>query len=89
MEHGYGRYTGGCRCEICSAAKTAYNRARRAQARAMRDAVRAEGREYVAAGITHGLYGYQTHKCRCLICKVANAESSAKYRRVPSSGGAR
>jgi len=34
------------------------------------------------------LYGYQTHKCRCLICKVANAESSAKYRRVPS-GGAR
>lgn len=85
--HGYGRYTLGCRCDVCGEAKTAYTRGRRARARARRDAARAAGLEYIAPGITHGLYGYQAHACRCLTCKLANAQSSAKYRRV--SGGAR
>jgi hypothetical protein len=84
MDHGYGRYTMGCRCAVCAAAKTAYTRMRRAQARARRDAARAKGREYVAAVVNHGLYAYQNHSCRCLTCKLANAQASAKYRRKAS-----
>lgn len=83
--HGYGRYTLGCRCETCKAAKTERTRMYRQAARLRRDAARAEGREYVAAGITHGLSGYQAHACRCLVCKVANAQASAKYRRKAAS----
>lgn len=85
-DHGYGRYTTGCRCDVCKAAKRAYGRNRRALARARRDAARAEGREYVAAVVKHGLYAYQNHSCRCLTCKLANAQSSAKYRRVAAGG---
>jgi hypothetical protein len=58
----------------------AYNRAYRQAARRRRDAARAEGREYVAEGIRHGLSGYQIHACRCLACKAANAQSTAMYR---------
>jgi hypothetical protein len=87
-DHGYGRYTSGCRCDVCKAAKVTYTRDRRAQARTRRDAARAAGREYVATDITHGLYGYQTHKCRCFTCKLANAQASAKYRAI-AAGGAR
>lgn len=85
-EHGYGRYTMGCRCDVCAAAKVTYTRDRRARARARRDAARAEGREYVAAVVKHGLYAYQNHSCRCLTCKLANAQASAKYRKVAAGG---
>jgi hypothetical protein len=57
-----------------------YNRHYRQAARSRRDAARAEGREYVAEGVRHGLSGYQVHACRCLVCKAANAQATAKYR---------
>lgn len=33
--HGYGPYTNGCRCDVCKAAKADYQRAKRADARAV------------------------------------------------------
>ena len=76
-DHGRSRYVQGCRCDICRTAAVGYRRAMRARGRARREAAAAEGRLYVAAGIRHGLYAYQTHGCRCLLCRLANA---AKHR---------
>jgi hypothetical protein len=62
-EHGYNRYSNGCRCETCRAAKAAYigERRRAATARA------APGR--VVPGIKHGTRrGYKELGCRCEPC---------------------
>lgn len=79
-EHGKtSTYTGGCRCEPCRAAKAAYQRELRGRGKARRDTTAASGR-YIARGITHGLYGYTMHCCRCFTCSTAKAESMARWR---------
>jgi hypothetical protein len=90
ISHGYGRYTMGCRCQVCTTAKVAYTKRYRQRSRQLRDAARAQGVEYIAQGIKHGLSGYQAHSCRCPVCKLANADSSMRYRaRKALAGGAR
>lgn len=79
-EHGYSRYVQGCRCDICRTASATYQREARACAKARRDAAQANGERYVATGIKHGLYGYQRHYCRCFACRLAKAQSVAKWR---------
>jgi hypothetical protein len=82
IEHGFTRYGYGCRCEVCRAAKAAYMRKRRAAARERRVAAEAaSGSRYVAPGISHGLSGYQDHGCRCFVCRLSNADSSAQHRK--------
>lgn len=58
--HGYNRYTHGCRCEECRAAKATYMRDKRARARAVG--------QRVVEGIKHGTAGYKDHLCRCETC---------------------
>jgi hypothetical protein len=92
-EHGYGRYTNGCRCEVCRAAKAAYMRKRRAFGRALaqqwtatstgqrgnRSNAWAPGsKRYVAPIGTHGTRaGYDEHGCRCEPC-TTHASSTWK-----------
>ena len=65
--HGYGRYTGGCRCEVCRLAKADYMRERRASARAV------AGDKSVEQ-FSHGTrYGYEERGCRCSACLNARA----------------
>jgi hypothetical protein len=76
--HGtYSRYTNGCRCDQCRAAKAAYMKARRTEALAT-----AQRNPFqVARGIKHGTWhGYDEHGCRCDPC-VSKAYAS-KSRRV-------
>lgn len=69
VEHGYNAYTHGCRCEVCRAAKAAYVRVKRAEARQY--SRRHVGGEYIARGITHGtISGYRDSMCRCPECKA-------------------
>lgn len=82
-EHGYNRYTYGCRCEVCRDAKAAYVRASRERRRRALRLVRqvGAGRNYVA-GITHGYAGYQDYACRCDVCMAARRERDVKYYRA-------
>lgn len=75
IEHGYNRYTYGCRCGICRDAKSAYMRDSRERRRRARRLVQARGvgRNYVD-GITHGYYGYVDAFCRCDVCTAAKRE---------------
>ena len=79
--HGYGRYTNGCRCQVCRAAKAAYVRAKRASAAELRVWCALFGERYEATGITHGITGYQDHHCRCEVCRVAKAVRTARESR--------
>lgn len=80
-DHGYSRYSVGCRCPICRAAKADYMRAKRAQAAEARRAAQAAGAVYVAPGITHGrLSGYRDAKCRCPDCSRAWNLAVARWR---------
>lgn len=74
-DHGYVRYTHGCRCEVCRTAKREYTRAIRAPYRRALKLVRerGEGRHYVD-GITHGYSAYQNYNCRCDVCTAGKAE---------------
>lgn len=81
-EHGYVRYTRGCRCQVCRAAKAAYVRAKRASAAELRSFAVFWDERYVATGITHGgISGYQDHHCRCDACRLAKAEASERETR--------
>ena len=81
-DHGYTRYTRGCRCQVCRAAKAAYVRAKRAEARELRAWWEMRpGRRYVAQEITHGISGYQDHHCRCDLCRLAKAEATERETR--------
>ena len=80
VEHGFGGYRRGCRCEICRTTTATYQREYRAKARARRDLAQRDGKRYVAQGIRHSLSGYQSHACRCVVCRSANAASAASYR---------
>lgn len=63
--HGYGGYTNGCRCDVCTSAKAKYMRERRASARA--------STALLVEGITHGTqFGYEEKGCRCLPCTDAS-----------------
>lgn len=78
-EHGYGRYTTGCRCDVCREAKATYMRAKRSAWRTKRQTAEADGQgRHFVPGITHGVSGYQDHGCRCWTCRVAK---SAAYLR--------
>ena len=87
-DHGYNAYTHGCRCEVCRAAKAAYMREKRAQAKhvgLVRLNLRKPG-EYprpTVAGITHGTpHGYNDNGCRCLDCTLAaTAKRTAEFDR--------
>ncbi len=71
--HGYSGYANGCRCDVCSDAKAAYMRERRATASAARRKVEAGGGRFVAPIPTHGYAGYQDAHCRCHVCRKAKA----------------
>lgn len=65
VEHGTtSRYSLGCRCTDCRAAKYHYDKARKATARALA----AANPRYVPHGT---LRGYQHWGCRCEDCKTA------------------
>lgn len=88
-EHGYIRYTRGCRCEVCRAAKADYMRARRAEARgqaqvhtfwAKQGGAWGDGAiRHVANVANHGTrFAYEERGCRCLECSRARATSDAR-----------
>jgi hypothetical protein len=79
-EHGNSRYSLGCRCDVCREGRRVYQRDFRSRAKVRRDLAQAAGQSYVAAGITHGLYGYQRHVCRCFTCRLANSQAVARQR---------
>ncbi len=73
-EHDYIRYTRGCRCDECRAAKAAYMREKRAHWARKRRLSEADGAgRHFVAGITHGYSGYQDHSCRCEVCCASRA----------------
>lgn len=92
-EHGYARYSSPrdpCRCDVCRAAKAAYSRKRRQEARALArkytDVVLGPGwhgpvpwpvgttRHYVS-GVKHGtVFAYEERGCRCRDCTTARTE---------------
>lgn len=79
--HGYGRYTRGCRCEICRTAKADYMRARRVTSREKRVAAEADGwGDHFVPGITHGIGGYDNFSCRCVSCRAAKREKDKRRR---------
>jgi hypothetical protein len=79
--HDYARYSQGCRCEECRAAKACYARTRRAAAADLRRKAAAAGQVYIAAGITHGYSGYRDASCRCLVCCRAKKASQVRRER--------
>jgi hypothetical protein len=95
--HGYGRYTNGCRCEVCRQAKSDYQRRRRAQGRAEAqkhtqsstgargsagNAFRPGATRFLAYVARHGTrYAYEEKGCRCRDCTTARVTSDARYRR--------
>ncbi len=86
VEHGYNRYTRGCRCPVCRKAKADYMRARRAAARRWAQSV--TGGRYVADTDSHGTrYAYEELGCRCGSCTAARAAADARYYQA-SAGGA-
>ena len=94
--HNYGRYTNGCRCDVCKKAKADYMRERRAAARriaqkhtATASGGHASGYTAWAPGATrhvanierHGTrYGYEEAGCRCLDCTEARTVQDRTYR---------
>ena len=63
------KYNTGCRCEPCSAAQRARNRA-------WRDAVAG----LPAVFVPHGVGGYRNYGCRCETCKAAGSAANREYR---------
>jgi hypothetical protein len=76
--HDYARYSQGCRCGACKAAKAEYIRTRRAATADLRRQAAATGQVYVAAGITHGASGYRDASCRCDVCCRAKKVSQVR-----------
>lgn len=62
--HGYSRYTRGCRCGVCRAAKREYMRARRGEA----IVAATQGQSFAVAEMKHGRFGYEECGCRCTTC---------------------
>lgn len=78
MKHGYSAYTHGCRCDVCRIAKRNRMRDDRAAAKARL----AESGGRIAAGVAHGIGGYDNHSCRCETCRKAKRDYDAeRYRR--------
>jgi hypothetical protein len=70
MPHGYGRYTIGCRCDTCTAAKRQYV----ADLRARRLG------EPVPAHVQHGKRTtYEHWGCRCAACVQAKRDAARVY----------
>jgi hypothetical protein len=84
-EHGYGRYTAGCRCDICRAAKRHRQNELREPWRKLLRAHREEfgWAPYVVHGIKHGYSGYQNFFCRCDECVEAKAVAGGTRRQSP------
>jgi hypothetical protein len=81
--HDYARYSQGCRCEECRAAKACYARTRRAAAAELRRQANAAGRVYIAAEISHGYSGYRDFSCRCEVCcRAAKASRVRRGQRI-------
>lgn len=81
-DHGYGKYTNGCRCDVCRQAKADYSRERRAKARALAQKYSVDGWRYVAPIERHGTrFGYEEAGCRCPECTHARTSSDVTYAR--------
>lgn len=81
--HGYGGYTRGCRCEICTQAKADYMRGRRASARALAARFTDDRGAHFVPDVKHGRVGYEERGCRCPVCVEARRASQ----RVAVEGG--
>lgn len=83
LEHGYGRYQKGCRCDKCVTANRTYTREWRARVRAA--GLAADDRRHGTAN------GYENFGCRCDLCVAAHCRSLSSYwlrraRRLERSG---
>lgn len=63
-----GRYTAGCRCDLCKARNREYKRRGNIGRRARRE----------TADFKHGISGYVNHGCRCDVCGQAQSERNAR-----------
>lgn len=81
--HGYGRYSHGCRCSICRAAKAAYVQGRRKRARELASRFTDDSGRHLAIGVAHGtVSAYDESGCRCRPCTSAlSAKRLAEHRR--------
>lgn len=74
--HGYGGYTLGCRCEICTAAKAAYMSEKRIAATASAQP------GIAVTGVTHGTRSaYKDKGCRCEKCVAFMRETWKRWDR--------
>lgn len=71
-DHGYGKYSHGCRCTVCRGAKREYVRAQREARYQQRVIDPATGRT-IAPITDHGLVAYNEHGCRCRECRSAKS----------------
>lgn len=76
-KHGVTGYSRGCRCDVCRAAKRAYNQEQRRKKLAAVEAGEAT--------FEHGYDGYTRWNCRCDTCRSAKAEYQSG-RRGSTSG---
>ena len=78
-KHGYGRYTNGCRCDVCTEAKAAYMRAKRSKSQQVPGGLINDKGRYVAPIDKHGtIHGYQQHACRCFDCTAAKSAATKR-----------
>lgn len=68
--HGVSGYSRGCRCDVCRAAKRAYNQEQHAK--------RLAAVEAGEATFEHGYEGYTRWKCRCDPCRAAKSERQSR-----------
>lgn len=72
--HDYGRYSNGCRCQVCRDAKAAYMANRRAEA------TRGARLGWAAEGVTHGTRSaYKESGCRCGQCVAVMRRNWRKW----------
>lgn len=88
FEHGAGGYCNhACRCAVCREAWRLYMKSYRARGAQRRRHAEANGERYIAEGVKHGITGYNTHGCRCDVCRAAKAaENGSRY--ASAQGGA-
>jgi hypothetical protein len=72
--HGYSAYGNGlCRCDVCRAAWTNYNRQRRQRLRS----------QPLPPSIAHGTSNaYNNYQCRCDRCRSFKSQENARWRQA-------
>lgn len=73
MTHGLPGYRKGCRCDVCSTAKS----------RASKEARNRRIRDTPASEIPHGTRGYYGYACRCDVCRLGASQKVKKRRATP------